>query len=205
MLQGIGLDPRIGASFFNPSVGFGGSCLPKELATITISGQERGLEMHVTSAAAEANQAHQRQFAERIAGIVGGVEGRRIAVLGLAFKAGTDDIRSSPAVALAAWLLDRDALVTGYDPAAAGRAARALPGLVVHDTALGALEGADAAVIATEWPEFRELDWARARTLMAAAVVVDGRRLLDPRAMRDLGFAYERVGTPSGEPARSAR
>ena len=101
VLQGIGLDPRIGSSFFNPSFGFGGSCLPKELATIAISGNERGLEMHVTSAAAEANQAHQRQFAERIAGIVGGVAGRRIALLGLAFKAGTDDIRSSPAVALA--------------------------------------------------------------------------------------------------------
>ena len=85
--------------------------------------------MHVTSAAAEANQAHQRQFAERIAAIVGGVAGRRIAVLGLAFKAGTDDIRSSPAVALAGWLLDHGAVVNAYDPAAAGRAARALPGI----------------------------------------------------------------------------
>ena len=82
MLEGIGLDPRIGSAFFNPSFGFGGSCLPKELATIAISGRERGLEMHVTSAAAEANQAHQRRFAERIATIVEGVSGRRIAVLG---------------------------------------------------------------------------------------------------------------------------
>ena len=205
VLQGIGLDPRIGASFFNPSFGFGGSCLPKELATIAISGHERGLEMHVTSAAAEANQAHQRQFAERIAAIVGGVAGRRIAVLGLAFKAGTDDIRSSPAVALAGWLLDHGAVVTAYDPAAAARAARVLPGILVHDTALGAMEGAEAAVIATEWPEFRDLDWAHARSVMASPVVVDGRRLLDPRAIRDLGFAYERVGTPSGEPARSSR
>ena len=205
VLEGIGLDPRIGSSFFNPSFGFGGSCLPKELATIAISGRERGLEMHVTSAAAEANQAHQRGFAERIDAIVGGVAGRPIALLGLAFKAGTDDIRSSPAVALAGWLLDHGALVNAYDPAAADRAARALPGIVVHDTALGALEGADAAVIATEWPEFRDLDWARARSVMATPVVVDGRRLLDPRAMRDLGFAYERVGTPSGAPARSRR
>ena len=205
VLEGIGLDPRIGSAFFNPSFGFGGSCLPKELATIAISGRERGLEMHVTSAAAEANQAHQRRFAERIATIVEGVSGRRIAVLGLAFKAGTDDIRSSPAVALAGWLLDHGALVHAHDPAAASRAARALPGLVVHETALEALEGADAAVIATEWPVFRDLDWARARSVMASPVVVDGRRLLDPRAMRDLGFAYERVGTPSGEPARSTR
>ena len=128
VLQGIGLDPRIGSSFFNPSFGFGGSCLPKELATIAISGNERGLEMHVTSAAAEANQAHQRQFAERIAGIVGGVAGRRIALLGLAFKAGTDDIRSSPAVALARWLVDHDAVVHAYDPAAGRARVRGGPG-----------------------------------------------------------------------------
>ena len=205
VLQGIGLDPRIGSSFFNPSFGFGGSCLPKELATIAISGNERGLDMHVTSAAAEANQAHQRQFAERIAGIVGGVAGRRIALLGLAFKAGTDDIRSSPAVALARWLVERDATVHAYDPAAGERAAMAVPGLHVHATAFEALEAADAAVIATEWPEFRELDWGHARSVMAGATIVDGRRLLDPEAMRMLGFAYQRVGSPNAEAARSTR
>ena len=161
--------------------------------------------MHVTSAAAEANQAHQRQFAERIARIVGGVAGRRIALLGLAFKAGTDDIRSSPAVALARWLVDHDAVVHAYDPAAGERASAAVPGLHVRDTAFEALEGADVAVIATEWPEFRELDWGRARTVMAGATVVDGRRLLDPEAMRELGFAYQRVGSPNAEAARSTR
>ena len=205
VLQGIGLDPRIGSSFFNPSFGFGGSCLPKELATIAISGNERGLDMHVTSAAAEANQAHQRQFAERIAGIVGGVAGRRIGLLGLAFKAGTDDIRSSPAVALARWLVERDAIVHAYDPAAGERAAMAVPGLHVRATAIEALEGAEAAVIATEWPEFRELDWGHARSVMAGATIVDGRRLLDPQAMRTLGFAYQRVGSPNAEAARSTR
>jgi UDPglucose 6-dehydrogenase len=161
--------------------------------------------MHVTSAAAEANVAHQQQFAERIDTIVGGVAGRTIALLGLAFKAGTDDIRSSPAVELARWLLAHGAQVHAYDPAAAARAARAVPGLIVHETALEALSGAGAAVIATEWPEFADLDWAFARTLMADPVVIDGRRVLDPVAMRDLGFAYERVGSPSAEPARSAR
>ena len=101
VLEGIGLDPRIGSTYLHPSFGFGGSCLPKELQTIATSGVERGLEMHVTSAAHRANLAHQELFAERIDGIVGGVAGRSIGLLGLAFKAGTDDIRSSPAVRLA--------------------------------------------------------------------------------------------------------
>ena len=196
VLEAIGLDPRIGSTYMRPSFGFGGSCLPKELQTIAMSGLERGLPMHVTAAATEANLAQQRLFAERIDATVGGVAGRSIAVLGLAFKAGTDDIRYSPAVGLARWLSDRGARVHGYDPVAAARAARAVPGLIVHDTALDALEGADAAVIATEWPEFEALDWAHARGLMAAPLVIDGRRMLDPVAMRDLGFVYERVGSP---------
>ncbi len=127
--------------------------------------------------------------------------GRSVALLGLAFKAGTDDIRSSPAVELARWLLAHDATVQAYDPAAMDRAARALPALTVHASALEALEGADVAVIATEWPEFAALDWRAAHGLMASPVVVDGRRLLDPAAMRDLGYTYARVGTPSEEPA----
>jgi UDPglucose 6-dehydrogenase len=197
VLEAIGLDPRIGSTYMRPSFGFGGSCLPKELQTIALSGQERGLPMHVTAAATAANLAQQRHFAERIDAVVGGVDGRRIALLGLAFKAGTDDIRFSPAVGLARWLLEHGADVHATDPAAAGAAQRALPGLVVHDAPLDALAGADAAVIATEWPHFKALDWAAARDTMARPVVIDGRRLLEPDAMRVLGFEYARVGTPS--------
>jgi UDPglucose 6-dehydrogenase len=196
VLETIGLDPRIGSTYMRASLGFGGSCLPKELQTIALSGLERGLPMHVTAAATEANLAQQRLFAERIDATLGGVAGRSIALLGLAFKAGTDDIRYSPAVGLARWLVGQGARVQAYDPAAATRAARAVPELVVHDTALDALDGAEVAIIATEWPEFESLDWARARTIMAIPLVIDGRRLLDPVAMRKLGFDYERVGSP---------
>jgi UDPglucose 6-dehydrogenase len=201
VLEGIGLDPRIGSTYLHPSFGFGGSCLPKELQTIATSGVERGLEMHVTSAAHLANLAHQDRFAERIDGIVGGVAGRRIGLLGLAFKAGTDDIRSSPAVRLAGWLLEHGADVHAYDPAAAGHASRALPTLITVASAIEALNGAEVAVIATEWPEFKELDWAAVRDRMATPLVIDGRRLLDPAAMRDLGYRYERVGSPTSQPA----
>jgi UDPglucose 6-dehydrogenase len=199
VLEGVGLDPRIGSSYMQPSFGFGGSCLPKELQTIATSGIERGLEMHVTSAAHLANLAHQDRFAERIDHIVGGVAGRRIGLLGLAFKAGTDDIRSSPAVRLAGWLIDHGADVHAYDPAAAGHASRALPTLVTVGSALEALDGAEVAVIATEWPEFKTLDWAAARGRMATPIVIDGRRLLDPESMRKLGYRYERVGSPTSD------
>lgn len=197
VLEAIGLDPRIGSTYMRPSFGFGGSCLPKELQTIAASGLERGLPMHVTAAATAANMAQQQLFAERVDALAGGVEGRRIALLGLAFKAGTDDIRFSPAIGLARWLLDHGATVNAMDPAAAGHAARALPGLVVHDAPLDALAGADVAVVATEWPAFKALDWAAARNMMARPLIVDGRRLLDPDAMHRLGFEYERVGSPT--------
>ena len=200
VLEGIGLDPRIGSTYLHPSFGFGGSCLPKELQTIATSGIERGLEMHVTSAAHLANLAHQERFAERIEEIVGGVAGRRIGLLGLAFKAGTDDIRSSPAVRLAGWLLEHGADVHAYDPAAAGHASRALPALVTVAHAADALADAEAAVIATEWPEFKALDWAAVRDRMAVPLVIDGRRLLDPATMRELGYRYERVGSPTSVP-----
>jgi UDPglucose 6-dehydrogenase len=201
VLEAIGLDPRIGSTYLRPSFGFGGSCLPKELQTIATSGLERGLEMHVTAAAHLANLAHQERFAQRIEAILGGVKGRRIGLLGLAFKAGTDDIRSSPAVRLAEWLLAHGAEVHAYDPAAAAHASSLLPDLIVHETAIEALTGADVAVIATEWPEFKELDWAAAREVMAAPLVIDGRRLLDPTTMRELGYRYERVGSPTNEAA----
>jgi UDPglucose 6-dehydrogenase len=197
VLEAIGLDPRIGQTYMRPGFGFGGSCLPKELQTIATSGQERGLAMHVAAAATEANLSQQVLFAERVEETLGGVEGRPIALLGLAFKAGTDDIRYSPAVALARWLLERGARVQAYDPAAARRAAQALPGLAICDSALDAVAGADAVIVATEWPEFADLDWRRVRAAVATPLLFDGRRLLDPAAMRGLGFRYERVGSPT--------
>lgn len=203
VLEAIGLDPRIGSGYLRPGFGFGGSCLPKELKTIAVAGLERGLEMHIAAAATEANHAHQRLFGERIEATLGGVTGRPIALLGLSFKADTDDLRYSPAIELARWLLAHGAAVRAYDPVAGAGAARAVPGLIVHDTAAEALAGAEAAVIATEWPAFKALDWAGIRETMAAPVVIDGRRLLDPATMRELGYHYERVGSPPRERART--
>ncbi len=182
VLEGMGLDPRIGFAYMRPSYGFGGSCLPKELQALAVAGQDRALPMHVTVAAAAANGAQQRRFADRIERILGGFAGRTIGLLGLAFKAGTDDVRESPALALAARLLDDGAFVRAFDPEASTNAVLQLPGLTTVASPEDAVRGADAVVIATEWPSFRDLDWAGLKPTMHAPVVVDGRRLLDPSA-----------------------
>ncbi len=205
VIAGIALDPRIGSQYMRPSFGFGGSCLPKELQALAAAGAARGLSMDVTIAASRANGAQQARFAERIESVVGGLDGRRIGLLGLAFKAGTDDVRESPALNVAAHLLDAGASVRAYDPQAGANALAALPGLEIAASAAEALDSADAAVIGTEWPEFAALDWAALRDRMAQPVVVDGRRILDGARMRELGFRYEAVGNPpnaGGSPTR---
>ena len=122
VLHGVGLDPRIGGSYLRPSYGFGGSCLPKELAVLTVAGTDKGLPMHMASAASSADRASQQRFVARITSELGELDGRRIAMLGLAFKAGTDDVRDSPALAVARALLDAGATVTGTDPVASANA-----------------------------------------------------------------------------------
>jgi UDPglucose 6-dehydrogenase len=201
VIEGIGLDPRLGKSYMQPGFGFGGSCLPKDLKSLTNVGRDLGLEMHVTSAASEANESHQRRFARRVLRALQPGH-RRVAMLGLAFKAGTDDVRSSPALRVAELLMAGGVEVVGYDPYAAQNASAALPGLHLAATAAEALQGAGAAVIGTEWPEFLHLDWRSLAPTMAAPVVIDGRRLLDGPTMRGLGFRYEAVGAPpSPQPA----
>jgi len=195
VIAGIALDPRIGGQYLRPGLGFGGSCLPKELVALAVAGEDRDLQMHVTRAASDANAAQQRRFAERIDRAAGGVRGRTVALLGLAFKAGTDDVRDSPAMGVARDLLARGARVRAYDPAAAANAARELPELELAATAEAALDDADVAVIATEWPAFRAIDWAAARARLRRPLVVDGRRLLDRDTMEGLGYHYLAVGT----------
>jgi UDPglucose 6-dehydrogenase len=197
VLAGIALDPRIGSQYMRPSFGFGGSCLPKELQALAAAGAARGLSMDVTIAASTANAAQQARFADRIVQRLGGIGGRTIGVLGLAFKADTDDVRDSPGLLLAARLLDAGAVVRAYDPQASANALRELPLLQVVETPSEALRGADAGVIATEWPAFKGLDWAALRGVMRQPLVFDGRRLLDGDFLRSLGYRYEAVGSPA--------
>jgi UDPglucose 6-dehydrogenase len=194
VLEGIGHDPRIGHAYMRPSYGFGGSCLPKEVRTLSAAGLDRGLPMHLSTAISEGNADHQRRFARRISHALAGVAGKRIALLGLAFKADTDDVRSSPALWLANRLLDEGADLRAHDPAAGDNARRIIPRLTVVATVDDALTDADAAVIATEWPAYRDLDWAKLRTTMRQPLIIDGRRLLPEADLRALGFDVIRLG-----------
>jgi UDPglucose 6-dehydrogenase len=203
VLEGITSDPRIGSHYMRPGLGFGGSCLPKELKVIESAGLRRGLKMHVTAAASSANAASQERFVARIASVLDGLAGRRVALLGLAFKASTDDVRDSPALGAAARLAAGGAHVVAYDPQAMANAARVMPDLELARSAEAAIRGADAIVIATEWPEFAALDWRALRGTAARALIIDGRRLLVPEAIREAGYRYLAIGSlePGAEPA----
>ena len=194
VLEGIGYDPRIGHVYMRPSYGFGGSCLPKEVRTLSAAGLDRGLPMHLSHAITDANDDHQARFAQRIAQAVHGLAGKRIALLGLAFKADTDDVRSSPALRLAARLLADGADLRAHDPAAGENALRVLPDLVVVQTVEEALESAEAAVIATEWPAYANTDWAALRATMRRPLIIDGRRLIPHAELRAMGYEVLRIG-----------
>lgn len=196
VIAGIGADPRIGTTYMRPSFGFGGSCLPKELTTLAVAGNSLGLPMHVTTAASAANLAVQNRFLARISAGLGGVQGRTIGLLGLAFKAGTDDIRDSPSVRLAERLVAGGAHVRAYDPAAGANAAARVPALEIVDDPSMAVARVDAVVVATEWPEFRELPWAAWAASAAGELplIVDGRRLLDGAALRAAGYRVLQLG-----------
>ena len=197
VLEGISLDPRIGGLYLRPGLGFGGSCLPKELRALAVSGMSRGLPMLVTNAASEANAAQQARFVGRIEHLVDGLAGRTVGILGLAFKAHTDDVRDSPPLAVARGLIDRGAVIVAHDPQAAENARRVLPDLQLVDRPEQALHGADIGVLGTEWPMYCDLDWAAIRTTMRSPTIIDGRRLLDGAHLRQLGYRYEVVGSAS--------
>ena len=192
--EGIGLDRRIGPAFLRAGIGFGGSCFPKDSLALKQLAANSGYNFQLLNAVIEVNELQKRRVIGKLERRLGPLRGKRIALLGLAFKPGTDDMREAPSLVLAGRLLSEGADVTAWDPVANGEAH--LHGVEIAKTALDALDGADAAVVVTEWPELRELDWAAVAKRMRSAVIVDGRNLLDPDEMRALGFTYEGIGRP---------
>jgi UDPglucose 6-dehydrogenase len=192
--EGIGLDRRIGPSFLRAGIGFGGSCFPKDSLALKQLAANSGYNFQLLNAVIEVNELQKRRVIGKLERRIGPLRGKRIALLGLAFKPGTDDMREAPSLVLAGRLLSEGADVTAWDPIADGRAH--LHGVQIADSALDAFADADAAVVVTEWPEIRDLDWGAAGARMRTRVVVDGRNLLDPEEMRRLGFVYEGIGRP---------
>jgi UDPglucose 6-dehydrogenase len=192
--HGIGLDPRIGKEFLRAGPGWGGSCFPKDVLALKKLGESVGHPLPIVNAAILTNSLSRARIVERLEKELGELQDRPVGVLGVAFKANTDDTRESPAVDLARRLLERGAKVTVYDPVAQiNEAQHGFTAPHAKDV-YSAAAGADALVIATEWEEFRNLDFARLKQAMRGLVIVDARNLLDPLEARAHGFKYLRVG-----------
>jgi UDPglucose 6-dehydrogenase len=192
--RGMGADTRIGSSFLRAGIGYGGSCFPKDVSALKMLAGNTGYHFQLLTSVIEVNELQKRRVVGKLEKHLGSLIGKRIALLGLAFKPDTDDMREASSLVLSARLQGEGAEVVAYDPVAIERASEMLTTVEMAESAMAALEGADAAVLVTEWREFRELDWAAAATTMANALVVDGRNYLDPEALVASGFEYEGIG-----------
>jgi UDPglucose 6-dehydrogenase len=196
--RGMGLDARIGPSFLRPGLGFGGSCFPKDVSALKMLAGNSGYHFQLLTSVIEVNELQKRRVVQKLEKHLGALVGKRIALLGLAFKPNTDDMREASSLVLAARLQGEGATVAAYDPVAEDRAGELLPSVEMRDSALAAVDGADAVILVTEWPEFAELDWAEVAGRMATPLVIDGRNFLDAEAVRAAGLVYEGIGRPNG-------
>ncbi|MGA7090900.1 MAG: UDP-glucose/GDP-mannose dehydrogenase family protein [Candidatus Acidiferrales bacterium] len=196
VVRAVGMDPRIGKSFFRAGLGFGGFCLPKDLQAFVHLAERSGVDFSMLKEAEKVNHARIERFMEKIRRALWVVKEKQIAVLGLAFKPNTDDIRFAPAMDLIARLLSEGARVRAYDPEAMDKARAVLPQIEFADSPYAASEDAEALLIATEWEQFRNLDWERIRDSMSRPLILDGRNLLSPREMKSYGFEYHSMGRP---------
>jgi len=197
MLEAVGLDPRIGSRYLKPGVGYGGSCLPKDVAALVSMGSAVNEPMELMRATQEVNDLQRRRIIRTLADGLDGLDGRRVAVLGLAFKPGTNDVRDSPGLQIARELLTAGADVVTWDAAVTPDLLAANDaGLSITNDALEALRGADAAVLCTEWPEIVDLDLSRVAEVMEGTLLVDGRYAWDRSAASDAGLDLVRIGSP---------
>jgi len=187
VMAGVGMDHRISPHFLNAGAGFGGSCFPKDVRALISAGTEAGLSMELLRAVMDVNQRQPLRMLDLLEKHVGSLEGKRIAVLGLAFKPGTDDVRESCSLLVIEALLERGAVVVGYDPLAGANMQKHFPDILYAESARDALHDADGCLLMTDWDEFRKLDFGG----MARPVVIDGRRLVDPE--RRQGLTYEGI------------
>lgn len=194
VVHAVGLDHRLGPHYMKPGVGWGGSCFPKDSRALRAMASNSGYSFQLLSSVIDVNDLQPRRAIQRLKDELGGLADRTIALLGLAFKAGTDDVREAPSTILASRLLADGATVRCWDPLARPLDTAPWPATTRHDTPLDAMTGADAVIIVTEWPQLWDVDWDRAAAAMARPLIFDGRNLLDPQKMGALGFTYMSVG-----------
>ncbi len=191
---GMGLDKRIGREFLNAGIGYGGSCLPKDVSALIHLAKISGYDPQILIAVNRTNEEQRKMIIEKMEEVLKSLKGKTIGVLGLSFKPETDDLRDAPALDIIRELRRKGAKVAAYDPVASVKAKKLLDGVVFCDTAYDAVKKADAAVVAAEWGEFRELDLDRVKSLMRSPVIFDGRNIYSPKRMKELGFKYFGVG-----------
>ncbi len=192
--RGMGLDERIGPKFLQAGIGFGGSCFPKDVNALKQLAGNSGYHFQLLTSVIEVNELQKRRVIAKLQKHLGGLVGKRIALLGLAFKPNTDDMREASSLVLSARLNADGALVSAYDPVAETEARTLISGLRFAESAMDALTDADAVVLVTEWPEFLELDWSEVAGAMSGDLVIDGRNALDPVAVRAARLVYEGIG-----------
>jgi len=197
---GIGADQRIGYGFLYPGIGYGGSCLPKDVRAMQRTATENGVEMRVVSAVEAANLRQKRLIVDKIVRRFGeDLTGRRFGLWGLSFKPNTDDMREAPSLDIIKGIVSRRGAVIAYDPVAMDNARQAIgnsPGVLYAATAMDAIRGADALVVATEWKEFRSPDFPAIKAALKTPVIFDGRNLYEPSDVAALGFEYHAIGRP---------
>jgi UDPglucose 6-dehydrogenase len=192
--RGMGLDQRIGTHFLRPGIGFGGSCFPKDVSALKQLAGNSGYHFQLLTSVIEVNELQKRRVIGKLHKHLGSLVGKKVALLGLAFKANTDDMREASSLVLSARLQADGAQVRAYDPVAEAEARKLMIGVEFADDALEAVDGADAAILVTEWPEFRQLDWAAIAQRMEGRLVIDGRNFLERETVEAAGFAYEGIG-----------
>lgn len=203
--RGIGLDSRIGPRFLHPGIGYGGSCFPKDVAAFRSVSQQMGVDFTLLAEIEKINAQQKRRFLSKVRSALWTLRGKRLAVLGLAFKGETDDVRESPAIDLIEMLLAEGCCIVAYDPAAMQRAKAELPAssaMSYANDAYAAAKDADALLILTDWKEFAGLDLDKLHVALRYPIVVDGRNMFDPAVMQKHGFTYMSVGRPAATPAR---
>ena len=203
---GIGTDSRIGNRFLQAGIGYGGSCFPKDVAAFRAVARECGYEFPMLDEIVRVNEDQRKRFLKKIRTALWTLRGKRLAVLGLAYKGGTDDVRESPAIEIVRALLHEQCSIVAYDPAAMERAQQVLQGDITYAAdPYEAATGADALIILTDWEEFGALDLGRIKTLLRYPIVVDGRNLYSRETMKQHGFLYVSMGRPAAELEASPR